>query len=232
MNVITDISITLDADQVLRGQGSDPKRSRGDVREVAASILNEAHSLIEPIGLYDLVSVRDFAHNRITVETDTRAGGAHFEGELVAQALAGAEELALAGCTIGPALEERVAEYFSTGDALRALALDGAGTAAVSALSRQIDARICYETEQRGLQTGMRASPGQEEWPIEQQRVLFDLLPMKGIGVELSDSCLMIPRKSVTFVIGVGTDMGNEHVACDFCSKREYCQWQKRKAVQ
>jgi len=46
-------------------------------------------------------------------------------------------------------------------------------------------------------------SPGHLDWPLEQQRVLFDLLGpvVDRIGVRLSDAFLMIPVKSVSGVM-------------------------------
>jgi hypothetical protein len=77
----------------------------------------------------------------------------------------------------------------------------------------------------------MRAQPGQEGWSIWQQRVIFERLPTDEIGVRLTDSCLMIPRKSVSFVIGMGPQMRPDAVACDFCSKREQCLWRVKAEV-
>ena len=91
-----------------------------------------------------------------------------------------------------------------------------------------VGARVCDMASTRGSRTGMRASPGQEGWPIQQQRVFFGLLPAEEIGVRLTTSCLMLPRKSISFVIGLGPDMRADAVACDFCSKRERCQWRVR----
>lgn len=175
-------------------------------------MLDEAHALIAPAAVHTILPVDEVA----------------FEGTLVARALAGATQVALAICTIGPALEERVRELFATGDPLRAMALDGAGVAALGLVSQIVGERICEEAAARGLRTGMRVSPGQEGWPLEQQRALFDLLPAEQIGVRLNESCLMIPQKSVSFVVGLGPHMRADAVACDFCSKREHCRWRAR----
>jgi hypothetical protein len=77
----------------------------------------------------------------------------------------------------------------------------------------------------------MRAQPGQEGRAIWQQRVIFERLPTDEIGVRLTDSCLMIPRKSVSFVIGLGPQMRPDAVACDFCSERERCLWRVKAEV-
>jgi len=223
MPIIADFQPSLEVAHVLQGQGVDPTRARSDVVRVAREVLDEAHALLAPVALYTTLPVRDFRHQQATLEN-----GAVFTGPLVARALAGATEISLAVCTIGPALEEQVAALFATGDPVRAMALDGAGVAALGEVSGMVVAQIRGEASARGLGTGMRASPGQEGWPIEQQRVLFGLVTADEIGVRLTENCLMLPRKSVSFVIGLGPDMRPDAVACDFCSKRERCRWRVR----
>ena len=220
MPVLTDLVPALKVAHVLRGQGVDPDRARPRVVAAARGVLDEAQSLLAPAALYTVLPVRDFQHQRVTLE-----GGAVFTGTLVARALAGATQVYLAVCTIGPALEERMDALFAAGDPVRAMALDGAGTAALGEVSRMVVARLRAEASARGLGTGMRASPGQEGWPIEQQRVFFSLITAEEIGVCLTKSCLMLPRKTVSFVIGVGPEMRPDAVTCDFCSKRKRCPW-------
>lgn len=218
--VIGGFPLSLEVADVLRGQGIDPDRARPPVASAAQEVVAEARALSVPAALYAILPVCDFQHQTVVME-----GGVVFEGPLVARALAGATEVALAVCTIGPALDERVAALTASGDLLRALALDGAGIAAVSKVSQVVGERMCDEALARGLRAGMRASPGQEGWPIEQQRVLFGLLPAEQAGIRLTESCLMLPRKSVSFVVGLGPEMRVDAVACDFCSKRERCRW-------
>jgi hypothetical protein len=224
-SIITDFQLSLEVAHVLQGQGIDPARARSEIVAVAQEVLEEARGMLAPAALYIVLPVRDFRHQRVALE-----GGAVsvFEGPLVGQALAGATEVALAVCTTGPALDERMTAMSAAGDTVRALALDGAGNAAVAEVTRMVSERICAEASTRGLRTGMRASPGQEGWPLEQQRVLFDLVPADEIGVRLNESCLMLPRKSVSFVVGLGLEMRADAVTCDFCSKRERCPWRAR----
>lgn len=220
-NLLNDLQVNLETEDVLRGQGIDPARASDKLHRLAADVLDETHGLLEPATLYATLPVTDFQHERITF-TD-----GYFEGPLVAQALAGASELTLALCTIGPKLERRVKELMSTA-MMQAMTLDGAGTAAVEKLSRQIKERINAEAESIGLVPGMKANIGQEGWPIEQQRIFFSVVPGEKIGVSLTENCLMIPRKSVSFVIGRGAEMCADAVPCDFCSKRNRCKWRDK----
>lgn len=219
MRRISDIHISLDAADVLEGQGIDPGRARSVILDSAQEILSVLPDLLEPGAVYGVFSVKRFHHK--TIELD---GGGAFEGPLVARALAGAERIAVAVCTIGPALEERVNQLFAD-DPVQAMALDGAGVSALREVSRVVIDEVRGIAADHGWGSGMRAQPGQEGWPIWQQRVVFEHLPVDQIGVRLTDSCLMIPRKSVSFIIGMGPDMRPDAVACDFCSKRERCPW-------
>ena len=66
-------------------------------------------------------------------------------------------------------------------------------------------------------------SPGSGDvtvWPIEQQRELFSLLgDVKGlIGVELTDSCLMVPIKSVS---GIRFPTELDFESCQLCHRKD-----------
>jgi hypothetical protein len=221
---ITDFQPVLEVAHVLRGQGiDDPDRASAGVVATAQAVLDEAQALLAAAALYTVVPVRDCHHQTVVLD-----GEVTFEGPLVARALAGAQEVVLAVCTIGPALEERAATLLAGGHSLQALALDGAGSAAVGEVARMLDSRVRDEASGRGLGAGMRASPGQEGWSIWQQRALFGLVPAEEIGVRLTENCLMLPRKSVSFAIGLGPEMRPDAVPCDFCSKRGRCRWRAR----
>jgi hypothetical protein len=62
---------------------------------------------------------------------------------------------------------------------------------------------VCKEHIETHLQTGQTSfmEPGSlEDWPTGEQKALFKVLgnPLEAIGVELTDSCLMVPIKSLS----------------------------------
>jgi hypothetical protein len=221
---VRDFNFELTTEDVLKGQGIDPARASDRLFDAAASIIGEAHSLIKPAALYIVSEVTDFAHQKVSFE------GGSFEGSLVSRAMAGADHLNIALCTIGRDLELRVEELMNDNPVV-GVTLDGAGVAAVGKVSRAVEDIICAEACELELSLGMRAQPGQEGWPIEQQREVFKVLPGERIGMHLTESCLMIPRKSVSFVIPRGKELSDSSVPCDFCSKRNRCDWRKEKQV-
>lgn len=219
MRRVISAQLSLTVEDVLEGQGIAADRARSGIVASAREILGVLPDLLDAAAMYDVVSVKEFHHKTIELE-----GGGAFSGPLAARALAGAEKVALAVCTIGPALEARTNQLFAD-DPVRAMALDGAGTAALRRISEAVIEKLREIAAKQDWGLGMRAQPGQEGWSIWQQRVIFERLPTDEIGVRLTDSCLMIPRKSVSFAIGMGPHMRPDAVACDFCSKRERCPW-------
>jgi len=117
-----------------------------------------------------------------------------------------AVKVALGIVTIGPALEVQSEREFREGDLLRGLVLDAFGTAAVVQIFRAAERQIVAEALAQGLWPSKRFSPGYRGWPLEEQRFLFSRVDAAAIGVQLNDSCMMIPRKSNSFRINFYAD--------------------------
>lgn len=49
----------------------------------------------------------------------------------------------------------------------------------------------------------LRYSPGYCDWPLNEQKKLFEILPHDTIGVHLSKNFFMSPRKSISGIIGI-----------------------------
>ena len=112
-----------------------------------------------------------------------------------------AEKVALCISTIGPEIESQSAQLMKTDELMKGLILDAIGSEAVEQVARQMDKNLCKEARAMGLWPSKRFSPGYKSWNIEEQRYVFRVLSGEDIGVSLNDSCMMIPRKSVTFRI-------------------------------
>jgi hypothetical protein len=104
-------------------------------------------------------------------------------------------------CTIGMALEERVTELAGSGDAARALVLDALASAAAEEVADKSNHLICEMTTPTNFAPDSRRSPGYGKWDIREQRAIFDFLKPEEIDVVLTESCMMIPRKSISYVV-------------------------------
>ncbi|MDD3643028.1 MAG: vitamin B12 dependent-methionine synthase activation domain-containing protein [Candidatus Krumholzibacteria bacterium] len=152
------------------------------IKEAIAKALADARSLIEPKGIYEIVT------------------GGEIEGP---PGFAELERVAICICTIGMALEETVKAAIGAGRMLEGIALDAVGSAAAEAVARYMNDRIDETAAAEGLRTSCRASPGYGDWDVGGQRRLFDLLPAERIGVTLTPGAMMVPRKSVSFAVHI-----------------------------
>lgn len=84
--------------------------------------------------------------------------------------------------------------------------IDALASAAVEGLADCVDKIIC-----EGNNTTKRFSPGYSDLPLEFQASLLSRLnAVHTIGVTLTDSFMMTPRKSITAVIGIKTRIYDE----------------------
>ncbi len=223
MTVLDKWDLRLDVDVILRSQGADPaairKRSPSLV-ESAERALEEGNPLLQPRVTARRLLVKDLHHERLKLE-----GGGKLSGELLAKHMGGAQEAIIVLCTVGEALEHRAAEV-SKEDAVYGLALDGVGSAGVEALANAACALFEEEATKEDCQVTIPLSPGMVGWPVEQgQPQIFDLLDAGEIGVRLTESMMMLPRKSLTFVLGIGRELIAGGRICDYCSLKETCRY-------
>jgi hypothetical protein len=223
MSILRDWELVLDVDAVLRGQGGDPKviRKRNDrILRLAEQALEEGTRFLDPVVVYRWLTIESLRHERIML-----AGGASLTGPLIVKHLTTAKQVVAALCTIGDRLEKKVSQVMAE-DPAYGLALDGLGSAAVESLANA----ACHHFEAQAADKGYRATiplnPGMEGWPVEVgQEEIFNLLGDEHAGVRLTSSSMMIPRKSLTMVLGFGPEVGNEGRPCDYCSMRETCRY-------
>ena len=216
--------LDFDVDAVLRGQGAEPGaiRERSPrLVELAERALEEGQALIEPQILYREIDVKALRHER-----QFRDGGSTLSGELISEHLGPADRVILILCTVGEALESHAGEV-SRDDIVYGLALDGVGSAAVEALANLACKYFEDQADEHGLQSSIPISPGMVGWPVDKvQPEIFEILEPAQINVHLTEYGLMMPRKSLTMVLGLGQTMKTEGRTCDYCAMRETCRYQ------
>ena len=74
-----------------------------------------------------------------------------------------------------------------------------------------------------GFVISRRFSPGYCDWDVSQQKMIFEAVNADSIGVHLTDECLMIPKKSISGIIGIGHSEGGleDYNPCTTCDKRD-----------
>lgn len=186
----------IDRSEMLRYAGLPPKA--GAVPEaLVRGALREAAALAEPRGIWQLYPYD--AEAGVILGDPPLA----LEGKGIRRHLARSVSAAVLAVTAGPAIEEASAAHFRAGRYTEGLLLDAAATAAAEHLADQLDGYIQAEARRTGRHAAWRYSPGYGDWPVTQQQALCRLIRAGEIGIAVTDHAMLVPRKSVTAVIGL-----------------------------
>lgn len=130
---------------------------------------------------------------------------------VISKHLANALKVVVIAVTIGSKLEELVSEYFTNNEYTLGLLLDAAGTTAVEIAADQACELIKQEVNKQGYSPLFRFSPGYGQWDIRVQPQILSLAHADDIDVTATPSCMLLPRKSITAVIGLTATIPTEN---------------------
>jgi hypothetical protein len=213
--------LTPDLDQVQRVVGLQPGRTqhRRHVEQVEelAGILPR---LARPRAVYRVDEVRRLDAGRLEL-----ASNAVFEGSL-GRFLAHARLVATFIVTIGSAIERLSRGWLRNGQVMRGVTADALATEYAEAAARRCQNEIRAWALSQGLEITPRYSPGYCGLHVTQQVPLFASLPARRINVRLNASCLMVPLKSVSGLIGIGPaeQVGPTGYPCETCDHPQCMQ--------
>lgn len=127
--------------------------------------------------------------------------------------------------TLGADVDALLRRYSQTSGA-DALMAQAAATAAIEGWCDACAEKLLAEPAVAGERLRMRFSPGYGDLPLAVQRPLLQILDSaRRAGIVLTETCLMIPSKSVSAIIGVGPEPAVPcPTGCRACSKTD-CEY-------
>jgi len=208
VEILDNIPIHLDPEVVAKKLHLDQKRGCSGYLKDIQELLEIANFVIEPKAIYQVLYVDN--KNKDTVDI----GGVRFTSRILRINLDKIGRVFPYIVTIGRKLEDR-ADSFD--DLFKKLCLDEMGDEALGS-ARQYLADYLKRKYKLGQISIM--SPGSlEDWPLTQQKQLFSLFGNVEdlVGVRLTESCLMIPRKSVS---GIYFPTEVKFYSCQLCPRK------------
>ncbi|MBO5364565.1 MAG: methionine synthase [Clostridia bacterium] len=150
-------------------------------------------------------------------------------GDAIKKHLQGCRKCALLAATLGIEADNliRISEAESM---TRAVMLDACATELAEQLCDHAELEIGAIAARDGCGLTTRFSPGYGDLPMTLQSRISEILDTsRKIGLTITEQFLMIPRKSVTAILGFtqAQDSNKKNHDCSCCSMNGHCQFQK-----
>lgn len=131
---------------------------------------------------------------------------ATFESRRLVKFLGGSDEILLMGATAGPEIMTAIQEDAAGRNVTRGVVLDATASETVDTALDWI--MSCYNQTLRRQGKRLlptRFSAGYGDLALENQRTMHRLLALDKIGVEITETCILVPEKSVTAITGIAS---------------------------
>jgi Vitamin B12 dependent methionine synthase, activation domain. len=142
-------------------------------------------------------------------------------GKMVEAYMRNANFYALFLCTAGEIFSELTKKYNDEGNYLEGYITDVLGSLTVENAMDKVQETLEQQATAEGMKITNRYSPGYCNWDVSGQKELFSLIGDNPVEISLSKSCLMIPIKSVSGIIGIGENVKKQAYKCDICNNKE-----------
>ncbi len=177
--------VTVQMDEIARVLGYKGKWIPERVEAILSEVEQSAQNLLSTACAYRYLKNEEFSHSPY---------------------LRCIDDIVLCLVTIGHRLENKVEEYKTAGDLSHAIILDTYGSAAAEAAAEAAETIIHEQIKSKGLKCSSRFSPGYDNWDVAEQKWIVPSLEGDAIGVYLTEGCMMVPRKSISFAVTYGEE--------------------------
>lgn len=210
--------LEIDAEETKRYAGL--RKAENFDEKTIAEICEDALLLLDVRGIWKIYDY-DCEKNLVLSEPNFEV-----KGDSIVKHLSGCEKVACMAVTVGEKIERQVTEEFRKGGYVYSMILDAAATTAVEQAADAMEKVIATDTAKEGYKMRWRYSPGYGDWSLTEQKKFFKITDAKEIGMRLSPALMLIPRKSVTAIIGLEKVTADKKVSgkkhsCETCDKKD-----------
>lgn len=195
-----------------------------EMRRQTEMLMGEAAKLTVPRFAYLITD------GILTTECLTTETGSFQLGPIIGRQLKRSECFVFFVATSGVEFAEWMEQLKQKEDIVASYIADSLGTCIAEATADYLEGVLAKEVRVYGWSHTNRYSPGYCEWNIVEQKQLFTLFPNAPCGVQLTESSLMLPIKSVSGVIGVGSNVKRLAYTCGLCAL-DHCYRKAKETV-
>ncbi|MBI9013682.1 MAG: hypothetical protein JEZ08_15720 [Clostridiales bacterium] len=209
----------MNKNDVLRHLGYDNQKIDQDLDEM----IDKSMKSVDRLNGKYVYRIFDFEHGDDINVLDTIL---KLKGDSIKHMLSQANQLILFAGTLGHEMDQKILKS-SYDSSLSMMILDACASVRIEDILDQMEDEI--KRTHPGYLTP-RFSPGYGDLPLDIQRDLIEVVGAKKIGIHVTDSSMLLPKKSVTGVIGISNNkMTVTYRFCDDCLLRTSCDFKRCK---
>lgn len=216
MKFSKDIRVNINKEDVLRLLGRKNGGNPGRTEKRLDQFIDHARDLMEAKVGYSTRKIEDKGKATITLE-----GAVSLKSVKLSKALSACDRATVFLATIGSDIDVLINDLSNKNRLSEAYIYDAIGSVAVEGALDDFQNSFDLALSKSRESTTMRFSPGYCDWNIKEQKKIFELLDSKAMGVSLSPTFLMNPRKSVSGVFGIAPGTAEARPdQCSMCSRK------------
>jgi len=194
-----EILLYLRPDRVLRRLGYGKYRpAPNPIDNRLKGLLVESRALIEPKIAYADADIIKHGADFVVLEEQL-----YLPGSRIARLLINCPQATVFAATVGDEIEAEIATRWRSNRDDEALIIDAIASEAAEELARTAHRWTLVRAKRNRMAVTTRYSPGYGDFPLSVQPQILEYVDAKRIGLSANEALMLVPRKSVTGIIGL-----------------------------
>lgn len=220
--------IEIDEGEVLRYLQYKNQDIEYNLSEKIKKCIKKTREIINPRFIFRKYKIKKLKLSDVKSEVYLEGANLTLKSDDIHNLLLECDECILMSATLGLEIEKEIRKLTYT-DLTKGIIVDACATTAIEEVCDIVQDNIAKKLLKEDKYITYRYSPGYGDLPIEKNVDINNLLnSQKEIGLTVTNSGIMIPRKSVVALIGVShKGITNTKKSCENCSNRHNCDYKK-----
>lgn len=215
LKVLHSIPVSVSADDLINDIKNDKKQPVSKrIRNETKNAVKEVNRFINASAVYKEIPITS-ENGSVKLDDDIS-----IRSKKLTHLLRSCDKAVVFIVTIGSEVEQMIKQKMKSQPHYGYL-LDAAASLAAEAAAEYVNNSITQNLFNNGERSTLRYSPGYCDWPLTEQKKLFKILVNDKLDIQLSDQCLMSPRKSISAIIGISSNGSPGFIKniCKICNK-------------
>ena len=220
--------IEIDESEVLRYLQYKNQEIDNSLSDKIKKCINITKEIINPRFIFRKYTIKKLKSSNGKNEVYFEGANLTLQSNDIYNLLLDCDECILMSATLGLEIEREIRKLTYT-DLTKGIIIDACATTAIEEVCDIVQDNIAKNLLKEDKYITYRYSPGYGDLSIEKNLDINNLLnSQKEIGLTVTNSGIMIPRKSVVALIGVShRRISNTKKSCENCSNRHNCNYKK-----